>query len=199
MPQSPDKLNDWSDETLMAAYQTGSYDAFVELYRRHSGRVYGYLSSRVNERAMLDDVFQTVFLRLHRFRGEYEVTLPFLPWLYTLTRNVLADHYRSTLRRTTLEAEAAKELAVVTAVPPASGAEPAVLAPSATWARIQDAAGEGAISAAQLEALRMRYREDFPFEKIASVLQTSPANVRQLVSRALRRLRGFRALWEEGK
>lgn len=38
-------------------------------------------------------------------------------------------------------------------------------------------------------ALEMRYTEDLDFDEIAKKLQTSPANIRQLISRAIRKLR----------
>jgi RNA polymerase sigma factor (sigma-70 family) len=35
-----------------------------------------------------DDLFQDVMLRLYRFRYSYDLSNPFLPWLYAIARNV---------------------------------------------------------------------------------------------------------------
>jgi DNA-directed RNA polymerase specialized sigma24 family protein len=39
--------------------------------------------------------------------------------------------------------------------------------------------------------MELRYRHDFSFEEIAERLETTPGNARQLVSRAIRVLKGF--------
>ncbi len=43
----------------------------------------------------------------------------------------------------------------------------------------------------QRQAIVLRYGEDFSFEEIARRLETTSPNARQLVSRALKRLRKF--------
>jgi len=57
-----------SDEELMKAYQLGNAEAFELLYGRYSPRVYGYLCKKISNRVAADDVFQTIFLKLHKFR-----------------------------------------------------------------------------------------------------------------------------------
>jgi RNA polymerase sigma factor (sigma-70 family) len=47
----------------------------------------------------------------------------------------------------------------------------------------------GSLPSHQKEALELRYLKGLSFEEIAGRLETSPANVRQLVSRAVRQLR----------
>ncbi|MDH5752558.1 MAG: RNA polymerase sigma factor, partial [Deltaproteobacteria bacterium] len=74
----------------MSAYQAGDMDSFRELYEAHKGRVMGYLHSRLNDQDEAEDVFQQVFLKLHRYRHRYRSEVPFLPWLFTITRNAMA-------------------------------------------------------------------------------------------------------------
>src|SRR3989338_5977637 len=56
------------DELLMVQYANGDEIAFQELYRRYRARAYGYLSRRVRNSGVADELFQKVFLKLHRSR-----------------------------------------------------------------------------------------------------------------------------------
>ncbi|MEK6579254.1 MAG: sigma factor, partial [Bdellovibrionota bacterium] len=85
-------LKDQSDEELMTLYQTGSLAAFDVLFNRHSGRVLAFLRKKVlSETAQ--DLTQEVFEKLHRSRAKYNPRYPFLPWLFTVSRNVLLDSF----------------------------------------------------------------------------------------------------------
>ena len=88
-----EKIADLSDEDLMALYQSGDGHAFETLYRRHSGRVFEFLQKKTNP-LNARDLLQEAFLKLHRARHQYSVQYPFLPWLFTITRNVLVDFVR---------------------------------------------------------------------------------------------------------
>ena len=50
---------------------------------------------------------------------------------------------------------------------------------------------EIALSANQRKAIELRYGEDFSFEEIALSLNTTASNVRQLVSRALKKMKKY--------
>ena len=89
-----DKIECLSDEELMSRYKFGEYPAFEELYRRHSGRVYGFILKRVKSRERAEELFQESFLRLHRNRSRYNDSLPFLPWLFTIARSAMIDGVR---------------------------------------------------------------------------------------------------------
>lgn len=156
----------------MRAYQLGSEQAFDALYRRHSGRVYGYLKGKLSDRALVDDVFQGTFLKLHSARGHYDPSFPFVPWLFTICRSVLTDQLRKKAR--TLED--LNEVAVKEAV--AEEVESAASPPDLNE-----------LPVTQRKAVELRYGSEMPFDEIAKRLETTPANVRQLVSRAIRRLR----------
>ena len=164
-----------SDEQLMLRYQQGEVAAFEALYQRHGGRVYGYLDRRLGHRYRTDEVFQEVFLKLHRSRGRYDASFPFLPWLFTLCRNTLIDHLRTERRQPTVLLDETIDI------------EDLGQAGEAAW-------NEGlfqhhALNPRQRTALALRYQEDLPFAAIAEALDTTEPNARQLVSRALRTLR----------
>lgn len=161
-----------TDEMLMRAYQHGDEAAFGILYARYSGRVYGYVSRKLSSRALADDAFQTVFLKLHRFRSRYQTTFPFAPWLFTICRNVVVDTVRAQRRiqedskTPQVEEVAAEEASPSPALPDFS-----------------------ALSPLNREAIRLRYGEDLSFEDIAGRMGTTSGNIRQRISRALRQLK----------
>lgn len=113
----PGRIHIWesmkSDEELMEDYIAGDVKAFETLYARHKGKVYGYIKAKTSEGA--EDVFQSAFARLHQKKELYKSEYPFLPWFFTLVRNVVADHGRKLSkqpRTQSLEQEpAAKESA----------------------------------------------------------------------------------------
>src|ERR1035437_9350881 len=88
-----EKKSEFSDEDLMALYQTGDVAAFEALYRRHSGRVFAFLQRKTSPQSACD-LLQEIFLKLHRSRHQYSIQYPFLPWLFAITRNALVDSAR---------------------------------------------------------------------------------------------------------
>lgn len=163
-----------SDEELMQAYQNGADGAFDLLFSRYSTRVYGFLMNRLKKRDQADDVFQATFLKLHQSRERYDRNFPFAPWLFTVCKSVLVDHARKHLRN---REDANEQILSETA-------DEKTIEPASTVAL-------ESLPANQRTAIELRYQDNLPFEEIAAKLQTSPANVRQLVSRGLQKLRHF--------
>lgn len=166
----------FEDEELMALYLAGEERAFRELYGRYRGRVYGFILERVKDRVVTEELFQATFLKLHRFRSYYRKGELFSAWLFTICKNIIRDHIRK-VRRTAVE------------VPLDEGEIEKVEAPSA--AEKDDLLREVSahLSERQRQALYLRYRGDMEFEEIAKILEISEVNVRQLISRALKKVK----------
>ena len=82
-----------SDEQLVAAAQH-ALPAFEHLYRRHVNEVYRYCARRLSSEMDAADATSVVFTRaLTNIRSCQPAS--FRPWLYTIARNVVVDHYRS--------------------------------------------------------------------------------------------------------
>ncbi len=168
-----------SGTELMILYKRGDVEAFNCLYDKYKSLVYGYLHKRVDKRTEVDEIFQDVFLRLHHSRSRYKSEFPFEPWLFTVLRNSLIDYYR----------KKRKEHHNV----PLDGLE---MTPSALQFEVKHNLDgllpkDADLSKSQRQAIELRYGEDFSFEEIAHRLETTSSNARQLVSRALKRLRKF--------
>ena len=82
------------DEQLMLAYQRGDAAAFDQLYRRHKGALYRFLLYSVRERALAEEFFQEIWMRVIEARGRYQSRAKFTTWLYTVAHHRLVDHWR---------------------------------------------------------------------------------------------------------
>jgi RNA polymerase sigma-70 factor (ECF subfamily) len=156
----------------MEAYQMGNQAAFTLLLDRHSGRVFGFLFKRTQNQGDAKDLLQETFFKLHRSRHLYNTTLPFLPWLFSITRSVLLDHYKKKKPLEDLVEPVELDRLAAPVFPQESQENRLTL-----------------LTGMQREAVHLRVYDEATFEEIASKLSTSPDNARQLVSRGLKRLR----------
>jgi len=158
----------------MALYQSGEVGAFEVLFQRHSGKVFSFLRRRAAPE-LARELTQETFLKVHRARHQYSAQYPFLPWLFTITRNALVDHAR--LQESKLARESV-------------GNEDSIPASQPLEEPSGDLAGAlESLPAPQRRAIELRYLQDWSFEQIAAELKTSPVNIRQVISRGLRKLR----------
>ena len=180
-----------SDEVLMAAYQAGNRTAFTELYDRHGSSVYGFLVRRVGNRALADDLFQEVFLRVHRARHTYDSGRPFRAWLFGIVHNLLIDSLRDrertprALNLDDAEAPGAGDVGVDPAPPCAT---PEETASARETARALGRAVR-ALPPDEATVLVLARIEGLSYEDIALVIGRSAAATKQLAYRALKRVR----------
>lgn len=165
-----------SDEELMTAYQNGTELAFEALYKRFSGKVYGYISSKLFERSLTDDVFQKAWLKFHQVRHQYQSKFKFRPWLFTIVHTTIVDAIREQSRNLkTIELSE-------TLQKPSSSAFEMSGSVATALAKLPDI---------HRQALELRYLEELPYIQIAHELNTSQVNARKLVSRALQNLKAI--------
>lgn len=84
-----------SDEALMRAYAQGDVAAFDRLYARHRAGLFRYLRRLLADSALIEDVYQDVWMRVMQARERYVETARFTTWLYTIARNRVMDHRRA--------------------------------------------------------------------------------------------------------
>lgn len=78
----------------MLAVRAGELDALGELFERHHGPLFGYLVKVTGNRASAEDIAQTVFQRMLKYRHTYRDDGSFTAWMYHLARRCAADHFR---------------------------------------------------------------------------------------------------------
>lgn len=174
-------MNDQSDEALMAAYASGSRAAFDELFRRHERGAWAFFRRRLGSEDGAWDLYQDLFLRLHRSRDTYDPSRPFLPWFFQVARNVLIDDRR--------RAYHARELPLAQDVATASEDDVERIAAAREEASQQlgQLTEESARVVIGSKLLGQSYGE------IALEIGKSRDAVKQLASRSMRKLRAARS------
>lgn len=82
------------DRELMDRYAHGEARAFDELFQRYEGRAYRYFIRRSRSVDRARDLYQELFLRLHRFRRRFDPSQEFAPWFFQIARRVWLDELR---------------------------------------------------------------------------------------------------------
>jgi RNA polymerase sigma factor (sigma-70 family) len=176
-------MKDLDDEALMRAYQTGDLAAFEALYRRNAGRVYGYLKQRLKRPEERDEVFQQIFLKLHRSRSGYSREYSFSQWLFVISKSVLLDYIRQRNRSPSdLTANEGIEIEEVTT--PLSQEDT-----SGSYKGVEAMESLNLLPPEHRQVVSWRVLEELSYEEIAAKLNRSEVSVRQILSRALKKLR----------
>lgn len=82
----------------MLRYQAGDAAAFDELYARHRGGLYRFITRQCRVRERAEEIFQDVWMSLIQATERYRVEAQFRTWLYTVAHNKLMDYFRSNAR-----------------------------------------------------------------------------------------------------
>ena len=95
---APPMENRPKDSALMLRYRDGDVSAFETLYRRHKDALYRYVLRLCRNPAAADDIFQEVWSKIIRARGNYRPTARFTTFLYHVAHNCFIDHIRRNKR-----------------------------------------------------------------------------------------------------
>src|SRR5215217_4215450 len=79
--------------------ETPSARISEQLWHDVHARLSAFVAQRVDDSADVADLVQTVFLRAHQHVASIADEQRLLPWLFQITRNAIADYYRSPARR----------------------------------------------------------------------------------------------------
>jgi RNA polymerase sigma-70 factor, ECF subfamily len=82
------------DEELMLAYRGGDARAFETLYGRHRASLFRFVLRSIKVRALAEELYQEVWMRVIEARASYKPSARFTTWLYTIAHNRLVDHWR---------------------------------------------------------------------------------------------------------
>src|SRR3990172_1774465 len=94
MTKTKRRVLELPDETLMARYADGDSEAFDALFHRYEPRVYAFFLKRTESPQRAQDLYQELFLRIHRARDRYDPERPFAPWLFQIAHRLLVDDGR---------------------------------------------------------------------------------------------------------
>jgi RNA polymerase sigma-70 factor (ECF subfamily) len=148
---------------------------FREFYDEALPVVYGYFLNRCGGRVdVAQDLTQETFVSAVRSMQQGEPIAAPLPWIVSIARRRLVDHYRRQSRERG------------PAAPDHSGGDPAVETTTAAEARVI-AALDG-VSPLHRAAIVLRYVDDLPVRELAGLLGKSERAIESLLVRARRSL-----------
>jgi RNA polymerase sigma-70 factor (ECF subfamily) len=159
---------------LLARYQDGDFAGFDRFYQKNHALIFQFLLHRLRNRAEAEDAFQETFLRIHRFITSYDKRQKALAWVFTIARNVAIDFYNQRRSHASID-----------------DTEPSAASRmhEALEAREELVAMISRLSHDERQLLEDRLLNDEEFEAIAVTMKTSATNVRQKLSRLLKKLR----------
>lgn len=162
-------------EKLMASYKAGDFGAFEKLYQICSPKVYAYLKSKMRGSPDIDDVFQQVFIKFHKSRDQYDPKYLLDQWLFVICRSVLLDHYKKTNKSIEDLSQDYQE-------------------PSYTPQIEEDLSPPSDLKLEQLteeqkKVVEGKVLDELAYSEIAEKLKKSEATIRQIFSRAIKRLK----------
>ncbi|MFK8043869.1 MAG: RNA polymerase sigma factor [Crocinitomicaceae bacterium] len=93
-----------TDKALISAYLSGDERSFEVLLKRNQDRVFGYIISKVKNYDLANDIFQDVFIKVVKQlkKGSYNEEGKFLPWVLTISHNLVIDHFRRVKKMPTI-------------------------------------------------------------------------------------------------
>lgn len=90
------KFVDSSLEDLLQAYGEGDQEAFKVFFDRTKDIVYNFLLSRIKNREAAEDIFQETVLRIHRYAASYKPQSgSAYGWVLMIAKNCLVDYYQT--------------------------------------------------------------------------------------------------------
>lgn len=102
LPLSPDTAvvgaEPPSDHSLMIAVRAGEVAALGLLFERHHRRLYGFLFRLTGNRSAAQDILQTVFHRMLKYRHTYRDDGQFAAWMYKIARQCWVREFQKSQR-----------------------------------------------------------------------------------------------------
>lgn len=163
------------------------------LYQRYAPAIFAYLYRQTASREDAEDLLVDVFLvALQREQFLTTEVQDQQAWIWRVTRNKLADHFRRFNRHPSVSFSQLMET-----MDEREGLTPEQAAlKHEEFAQLS--ATVRALSGLQQEILRLRYGHGLSFAEIAPILDKSEAAIRMIFSRTLKLLRGLYQQQEKG-
>jgi RNA polymerase sigma factor (sigma-70 family) len=84
-----------TDEMIMEAVKNGDLQQVSLLFERYHKRIFNFLARMTMDRDLAEDLTQNVFLRIMKYRTSYREGNRFESWIYQVARNAFSDHYKA--------------------------------------------------------------------------------------------------------
>ena len=93
-PLVMDKQFSYTDEELIARFQEGDEQAYVELVNRFRNRLMSFIYRYVNDMEQAEDIVQDALIKLYTHKHYYKNIAKFSTWIYTIAANLAKTELR---------------------------------------------------------------------------------------------------------
>jgi RNA polymerase sigma factor (sigma-70 family) len=169
-----------TDELLMEAVKNGDLQQASALFERYNKRIFNFLARLTMDRALAEDLTQNVFLRIIKYRNSYREGARFQSWIYQVARNVFSDHYQVHKNKFSdfVDVEKVSDALYDTEDSDVLDEQERLLQRS--LAKLSDE---------QRELLILTRFQHMKYEEVAAIMDTTVANIKVKVHRAILKLR----------
>lgn len=171
-----------TDEMIMEAVKNGDLQQATLLFERYNRRIFNFLARMTMDRQLAEDLTQNVFLRIIKYRHSYRKGAKFHSWIYQIARNVFSDHYQREKNKFSDFIDVDRISDHMADNDEREGQEEKESLLHRSMARLTDE---------QREVLILTRFQQMKYEEVAALMDTTVANIKVKVHRALSRLREY--------
>lgn len=171
-----------TDEMIMEAVKSGDLQQATLLFERYNKRIYNFLARMTIDRALAEDLTQNVFLRVIKYRTSYREGAKFQAWIYQVARNVFSDYYQTVKNRHSNFVDVEKIGDHISESEENEIQQEKEILLQRSMARLTDE---------QRELLVLTRFQHMKYEEVAELMDTTVANIKVKVHRAIIKLREF--------
>jgi RNA polymerase sigma factor (sigma-70 family) len=177
-------LDSTTDNCLMLSVKDGNIDKMGLLFARYNRQLYGFLYHSTGQRVDAEDLVQTVFYRMLKYRHTFTGEGEFRTWMYHLARNAIIDAGKKT-NRVKYEADVTLKMNGNHFENPIDGH----YIKNEEEQNVRLAISK--LKEDHREVLIMSKYQELNYKEIAEILQTTEGNVKVKVYRAVQELRNI--------
>jgi len=96
----------FSDEELIAQFQAGNENAYLEIVERFKNRLFAFVYRFVGDSDLAEDLVQDTLVKVYTHRHAYREIARFSTWIYTIAGNLARTELRKRKRRATFSMSA---------------------------------------------------------------------------------------------
>ena len=89
----------YTDEELIASFQNGNEQAYIELVRRYRDRLITFVFRFVGDMELSEDIVQDTMIKVYTHKHYYKEIAKFSTWIYTIAGNLAKTELRKRKRR----------------------------------------------------------------------------------------------------
>lgn len=160
-----------SDQELIARYMDGDEAAFEVILHRYKARIYTSIYLFVKDRALAEDIFQEVFIKIIDTlrKGRYNHEGKFVQWALRIAYNLCVDYHRRNKRRA--HVGKTEEFDILEILRTNDDGPDGEIIRSETHRRIRQLVD--ALPPEQREVVILRHYADMSFKEIAALTRVS--------------------------